>query len=104
MNSSCEIDAPTKDQSASISRLRRIEPPRLSRKQLRPIIQWERGYTTYFNPSVEIFNIAFNIRHGKENVFIESPQWPSLKAFGKTSEDAIQGMFKLLINVIEEFV
>jgi len=46
----------------------------------------------------------FNIRHGQEFVFVESPQWPSLKTFGKTSQEAIINMLKLITNALEEFV
>jgi len=60
--------------------------------------------TTSMQPSIELLNIPFYVRRGEDAVFIESLQWPSLRTFGETFEDAVSSMMELIQDVLDEFV
>ena len=57
-----------------------------------------------FEPTIELFNIAFHIRRSGEHIIVESPQWDSLRTHGKTTREAIDSMLGLIRDVIEEYV
>ena len=59
---------------------------------------------TVLQPTIELFNIPFSIRHGNDYVFVESMQWPSLTTYGKTAQEAIANMVELLRDVVGEYV
>lgn len=59
---------------------------------------------TFLQPSIELFNIPFDIRQENEYVFVESPQWPSLKSYGKNAVEAIENMFFVIREVANEYV
>ena len=60
--------------------------------------------TTLLEPSIELLNIPFIIRHGDDHVFLESPQWDSLRTHGNTVREAISNMLELIRDVIEEYI
>jgi hypothetical protein len=53
---------------------------------------------------IELFNIPFDIRQGKEYLFLESRQWPSLKTHGKDAAEAITNMLSVIQEVTQEYV
>lgn len=59
---------------------------------------------TILEPSIELFNIPFTVRHGEDYVFVESPQWPSLRTYGKTAQEAIKNMLVVIRDVTQEYI
>ena len=76
----------------------------LKRINVRGTLQELPLHSTFLEPSIEIFGIQFNIRQGGEYLSIESTQWPSLTAHGKTMREAIENMLEILRNAISEYI
>jgi hypothetical protein len=53
---------------------------------------------------IELFNIPFDIRQGREFVFLESPQWPSLRTHGKNVAEAIDNMLSVIQEITQEYI
>ena len=68
--------------------------------QIRQVLQ----HLTFLQPTIELFNISFNLRQDDEYVYLESPQWPSLQSYGRTVQEAISDMLGLIRSVIQEYV
>lgn len=60
--------------------------------------------TTFLQPGIEIFNIPFEIRQGEQYVFVESPQWPSLKSYGVSVKEAIDNILSVIKDVANEYI
>jgi hypothetical protein len=98
MNDSYEV-AVLEEPTAAIGQMRLVsaQPAKIEFK-------WTVLNQTVLEPNIELFNIAFNIQHSDEHVFVVSPQWPSLRTYGKTAREAIADMVALIRHVTREYV
>lgn len=69
-----------------------------------PVIRPTIRNSTILSPSVEVLNIPFNVRRSDDLVFLESPNWPSLMAYGEDYQEAVREAVKLIQFAIDIFV
>lgn len=69
-----------------------------------PVAIREVRRSTLLPPRIEMFGIPLMIHARGEVVEIESPQWPTLRAIGSSTKEAIESVRSLIRDDIEEFV
>jgi hypothetical protein len=72
-----------------------VEEPKLPQRILK---------RTLINPTIELFNMRFNVRREAEGIYITSEQWPSLSAFGNSFQEAFSNLVSILNDCVREYV